>query len=609
MYKRINACVLLAFFALLCERTLTTAPSVDEIGHLPSGISHWKFERFDMYRVNPPLVRLVACFPSWLTDAEYGWSRYTDLPGRRPEFSIGLDWLRQRKLAFCRDFYVPRIVCLIFPIAGAFAFLLWLSRFGNLLGATACACWCIAPEILAHGPTIVPDVGSTAIGLIACYGCWNYCHYPSRSTALVVGGLMGLAMLTKLTWLTGLFVFPLTVFACRHFWRRHLPQRSIHASLSDFVTFSAIAMIVLNAGYLFEGTGTRLGHFQFCSEALGGPECNASRLGNRFADMWIAQVPVPFPKNYVLGIDYLKYEVEEKKWSFLLGEWRFGSWWYYYIVTTLVKTPLATLMGAALGLIYVIHRWRKGTLPLEVKTMLICIGVPAIVCFVSVSYQGGFNHHHRYVMMINPLMFVLVAALALPDNGRISKLRIGLVSSLTVGMLCATFSVAPHYLSFFNSLAGGPSNGWKVLGFSNIDWGQDLLFVDKWIKEHPECRPLAFELDYFGMNGELFEMEKRSPVKLKAKTLTKETLAAITTPKPDATNAEDTSLVEGGERAKPADNGPVYYLISVKHLYNLPDHSGLQYLQQLTPVDRIAYSFHIYKIEDEAALKRVASSE
>ncbi len=85
---------------------------------------------------------------------------------------------------------------------------------------------------------------------------------------------------------------------------------------------------------------------------------------------------------------------------------------------------------------------------------------------------------------------------------------LALVSSLTIGMLWATFSVAPHYLSFFNSLAGGPSNGWKVLGFSNIDWGQDLLYVDKWIKDHPECRPLAFELDYFGMNGELFEMEK-----------------------------------------------------------------------------------------------------
>ncbi len=95
----------------------------------------------------------------------------------------------------------------------------------------------------------------------------------------------------------------------------------------------------------------------------------------------------------------------------------------------------------------------------------------------------------------------------------------------------------------------------------------------------------------------------------RGQTLSKETLAAITTPKQAATSAEEASLADGAERAKADESGPVYYLISVKHLYNLLGYSGLQYLQQLTPVDRIAYSFHIYKIEDEEALKRVASSE
>ena len=31
--------------------------------HLPAGISHWRFGRFDLYRVNPPLVRMVAALP------------------------------------------------------------------------------------------------------------------------------------------------------------------------------------------------------------------------------------------------------------------------------------------------------------------------------------------------------------------------------------------------------------------------------------------------------------------------------------------------------------------------------------------------------------------
>jgi len=35
-------------------------------------------------------------------------------------------------------------------------------------------------------------------------------------------------------------------------------------------------------------------------------------------------------------------------------------------------------------------------------------------------------------------------------------------------------TVAPHYLAYFNELAGGPANGFKELADSNLDWGQDL---------------------------------------------------------------------------------------------------------------------------------------
>ena len=58
---------------------------------------------------------------------------------------------------------------------------------------------------------------------------------------------------------------------------------------------------------------------------------------------------MPLPRDYVLGIDYLKFEVEAKKWSFLMGEWKFGSWPYYYIMTTLFKTPEPTLLAAMIG--------------------------------------------------------------------------------------------------------------------------------------------------------------------------------------------------------------------------------------------------------------------
>ncbi|MFN9915119.1 MAG: hypothetical protein ACK53L_21200, partial [Pirellulaceae bacterium] len=64
-------------------------PNIDEVAHLPAGISHWKFERFDMYRVNPPLVRTVATIPNYLANTPSSWNLDDSSVRSRPEFSIG----------------------------------------------------------------------------------------------------------------------------------------------------------------------------------------------------------------------------------------------------------------------------------------------------------------------------------------------------------------------------------------------------------------------------------------------------------------------------------------------------------------------------------------
>ena len=34
--------------------------------------------------------------------------------------------------------------------------------------------------------------------------------------------------------------------------------------------------------------------------------------------------------------------------------------------------------------------------------------------------------------------------------------------------------VHPNYLAYFNEAAGGPAQGWRWLVDSNVDWGQEL---------------------------------------------------------------------------------------------------------------------------------------
>ena len=53
----------------------------------------------------------------------------------------------------------------------------------------------------------------------------------------------------------------------------------------------------------------------------------------------------------------------------------------------------------------------------------------------------------------------------------------------------------PHYLSYFNELAGGAENGHRVLLDSNLDWGQDLKGLKRWMDANGVER---IKLLYFG---------------------------------------------------------------------------------------------------------------
>jgi hypothetical protein len=572
-------CYLVACAAMATN--LFNAPHVDEVAHLPSGVSHWKFARFEMYRVNPPLVRLLASPPA-VSGEQYDWRLFTNAVGQRPEFAIGRAQLSADGLALAERYVLPRILASSFLLITLLCLSLMAPEsLGIRFPIYACLFLTFCPNFLAHAATIGPDVGAVAMGLVTSVACWRYLHKPAAGSAAVAGGALGLALLTKLTWLTGLLTFPATVLIGWVAFRGKIANRRPAKRVGDLCVFWSLALFTLNAGYLFDGTLVPLGEYEFCSETFGGEGSNIARHGNRFREGWLAAIPVPFPRDYVLGIDFLRYEVESKRWSFLMGQWRFGGWYHYYLMAVLLKTPVATLVAACLGFAALLLALRRRTVSIEVATMMLFLAIPSMACFASVSLSRGFNHHHRYILMIYPLLFALAAFLVSPAardacgfrgaDARVRGFAAALPTVLLILTAVSSLRVYPHFTSYFNVASGGPERGWHLLGFSNVDWGQDLTRVADWIEDHPDRRPIAFELDYSGVNGEMFGLPRREPPAL---------------PK--------TAAIEEVRRSVEQTE---WWIISVKRLYDLPGEDGLQYLQKLEPVDRIAYAYHVYRID------------
>jgi len=66
---------------------------------------------------------------------------------------------------------------------------------------------------------------------------------------------------------------------------------------------------------------------------------------------------------------------------------------------------------------------------------------------------------------------------------------------LSCWYLAGSLAIYPHYLAYFNEIAGGPDNGYRYLVDSNLDWGQDLKGLGLYMKEKNIDR---VHLSYFG---------------------------------------------------------------------------------------------------------------
>lgn len=117
--------LLLIHASLLAWSATKHSPNLNEPAHLVAGVSHWKFGRFELYRVNPPLVRMVAALPVLLSDAKYDWSGFYESAGARPVFGMGRQFIETNGEKSIWYFTIARWACIPFSLLGGFICFLW----------------------------------------------------------------------------------------------------------------------------------------------------------------------------------------------------------------------------------------------------------------------------------------------------------------------------------------------------------------------------------------------------------------------------------------------------------------------------------------------------
>ena len=478
-----RASIVFIFVTLFVYGSWVHAPVWHEPSQLLAGLNIWKFNRFDTQTVNPPLVRAVASLPVLFLSPSHDKDKFNRPPMGRDEFHIAEIFLKANGDRARTLFFIGRLACLVFSVVGVFfCYRFAKDLFGSVSGIFVLLIVCFSPFILGHGTTIMNDVPTAFMAVIAVYSFRKWLKQPQTFESIIAGTALGLAVLSKFT----LLVFYPLFFVLWLLYRlpdyQSLKFKGAIQQFGGLCLLYAVSVFVINCGYLGDGTFSSLDSFRFQSLALTGkPDRDVFDRANRFEGTWLGKLPVPLPKDMVQGIDLQKLDFERGFPSYLCGEWSDQGWWYYYLYALLVKTPLGTLVLFLLAIYCTFFiRECNGTWQDEMVIL-----IPGIVLLVFVSSQSGFSVHSRYVIPVLPFFFIWISKV-----GKAISRKRPVFSTIAITLLLwsvgSSLWIYPHSISYFNEAAGGPLHGARHLLDSNIDWGQDLFFLERWCRDHPE---------------------------------------------------------------------------------------------------------------------------
>ncbi len=442
MTTRLAAGLLLVLFAILCVHGLRwDTPTVDEFAHLPSGYYTLTTGRFDLFPLNPPLVKIFSAIPLLALRPSLDPDARIENTGWYP-WVYGTGFMERNRPIYDRIFLFGRLPVVVLGMLLGWLVFRWSRElYGDEAGLVSLFLTVFFPSLIAHAHLATVDVGLAFFLVLALYLFHRYVKNPTRIGLVLCGITLGLAQLSKFT---ALLLYPVFILLALIFFRGR--------RLGSLFLIFLISLFVVDAGYLFQDVGRPLGSFHFESKLL------------KTAAVLPGALPVPLPASYLEGLDALQLINDVGEYpEYLMGRWSREGSPFYYLIVILFKTPLPLLAGFLLAPFARNEKRREETF----------LWLPALVLLLFFS-NSMVHYGIRYILPIFPLLFIYAGRLVpwIRTQGR--GLRTSAVALLLIYPLSALIAT-PDSISYFNLLAGG--HGDRILLDSNIDWGQGLKRV------------------------------------------------------------------------------------------------------------------------------------
>lgn len=470
----------------------------DEATHLVAGYTYLKLGDFRLNWEHPPLAKLLAALPLLAVNPRLPIEHESWRTGDTVMF--GAVFLYRNVLPPDRLLLLGRLPIMGLTVILGFLVALWTRKhFGAAAALLAVFFYATDPNVIAHGRYVTTDLIAALLIFVVCIVWARFLTTKAWTDVLATGVLLGLALASKYSALILLVLLP--GFYLIRWWQE--PRRF---SLRHFAATGLIVVLL--------GTAVLL--------AVYWPETNQALIERQSAPLSVYMHPsnrighflhavgkkTDLPAHaYLLGLDTVADHNHRGHPAYLLGEIYEQGRWYYFPVAFAVKTPTGLLLLLILGGVTVLGFLRPGGRLARLRGA----GFPWVVAVVaSTGYflfamASNLNLGLRHILPIYPFLYVVAGVVAARGRPR---------TVIVMALVLQVYEHAriyPHYLAFFNTFTGGPVNGPRFLVDSNLDWGQDVKKLRRWLDKHDidEVYISYFgvtDLAYYGVRHQLTEV-------------------------------------------------------------------------------------------------------
>jgi Flp pilus assembly protein TadD len=494
----VTIALLALMVGLMATPIAEESATMDESLHLVAGYSYWHGYDFTLEPEHPPLAKLISAAPLLFMDVKVSL-RAQELLDRQVGAAVTRRWSREKQLVdkhfpVARDnwYFWPdaevemsgqefvyggandadkilaaaRWMQVALTVVTGIVIFFWLRRLaGGMAGALGVALWALNPVALAYGHLVLTDVGVTLMFVLSVCCFTIFLDRPSTGRAGLCGLACGGALVMKFS---GVLLAPILLALVGLHAMRKREWRGLGKDLSVMALAAAGVVLLIYAPYW--------------SPAPPLPADAATKMG---VPAWFQVLrPVLIPRDFFKGLALVAGLESAGHPAFLCGQWRATGWWYYFPVALAVKTPLPLLLLTIAGLLM----WLRG-----LRRFSFQHGIPwiAALMYLLFAMAENINIGVRHLLP----MFALLAV-GTASQFSLQSRRIQVCGWLCTGwLLLVTWHAYPYFIEYFNEVAGGPSNGYRWLVDSNLDWGQDVKRLKHFLDEQAMTN---IDLAYFG---------------------------------------------------------------------------------------------------------------